>query len=141
MKEGLVLIDTSAWICFFARRGYPEIKDAVGRMLDENRAAIAGPIWVELIQGCRDESEKRTLERYLQGIHWLSIRDEHWRQAAHLAYDLRRKGITVAVTDTLIAVLTLDHQCTLLHRDRDYHLISKHRPNLSLYAPRKETKI
>jgi hypothetical protein len=41
--KGLVLIDTSGWICFFSRRGYEEIKEQIYILLDENRVAIAGP--------------------------------------------------------------------------------------------------
>ena len=38
-----VLIDTSGWICFFARRGYEDMKKAISVLLDEDRVAIAGP--------------------------------------------------------------------------------------------------
>jgi hypothetical protein len=54
----LVLIDTSAWICFFSRRGYGEIQKALPLLLDENRSAITRPIWIELIQGTRTMEEK-----------------------------------------------------------------------------------
>jgi len=61
--RSLVLIDTSAWICFFARRGYAEIKNALSLFLEEDRAAIAGPIMVELVQGARTAEEKDDIKR------------------------------------------------------------------------------
>lgn len=60
VTDTIVLIDTSAWICFFARRGYKELKQTISALLDENRVAIAGPVLIELIQGCRTEKEKRS---------------------------------------------------------------------------------
>jgi len=47
--KNLVLIDTSGWICFFARRGHEDIKKIIPILLDEDRVAIAGPILVELV--------------------------------------------------------------------------------------------
>ncbi|MEK7825127.1 MAG: PIN domain-containing protein [Nitrospirota bacterium] len=135
MRQYLVLVDTSAWICFFARRGFPEIKEAVTRFLDENRVAIAGPVIIELIQGCRDETEKKEMEECLRGLHHLAIMDEHWHQAARLAFDLRRKGVTVSAIDVLIAATAMTYHCLLLHQDQDYDLMVKYYPVLKTYNP------
>jgi hypothetical protein len=34
-----VLVDTSAWICFFSRRGFEDLKKTLSTLLDEDRAA------------------------------------------------------------------------------------------------------
>ena len=122
----LVLVDTSAWICFFSRRGFEEIKKTLSTLLDEDRAATAGPILMELIQGARTGEEKETVKRLFKGIHWLSMSDDHWYEAAEMAFDLRRKGITSSTIDTLIATLAVDYRCTLLHRDSHFELIARH---------------
>jgi len=129
----MVLVDTSGWICFFARLGFLEIKKAVGSLLDENRVAIVGPVVVELIQGCRNETEKNDIERSLQGLLWLSVLDRHWHLSAQLAFDLRRRGITVSAIDALIATMTMDYGCQLLHQDKDYDFIAKQFTKLKLY--------
>jgi predicted nucleic acid-binding protein len=121
----LVLIDTSGWICFFSRRGFEEIKKTISILLDEDRAAIAGPILLELIQGTRTVDEKETIKRLLRGIHWLSVSDDHWQKAAGMAFDLRRKGITSSAIDTLIAALAIDYRCILLHKDSHFELIAR----------------
>jgi hypothetical protein len=64
-----VLIDTSGWICFFARRGYEDMKKAISILLDEDRVAIAGPILAELIQGARDIEEKQNIQDYAKGLY------------------------------------------------------------------------
>ena len=69
----------------------------------------------------------------LQGLHWLSITDEHWHQATQLAYSLRRKGVTASAIDALIASVVTAYRCSLLHYDRDYAFIAKYSSGLKLY--------
>jgi len=121
----LVLVDTSAWICFFSRRGFEDIKKTLSTLLDEDRAAIAGPILVELIQGTRAMEEKETIKTLIRGIHWLSVSDDHWHKAAEMAFALRRKGITSSTIDTLIAIMAIDYRCLLLHRDSHFERIAE----------------
>lgn len=122
----LVLVDTSAWICFFARKDFLEIKETVSHLLDENRAAVAGPVLVELIQGARTEKERDFLKNRIEGLHWLTVTDMHWHEAADLSFKLRRKGVTVPAIDVLLAATAISYQCDLLHRDDDFHLIARH---------------
>ena len=116
----------SAWICFFSRRGLKDIKKVISTLLDEDRAATAGPILIELVQGTRNSEEKEIIKRVFRGIHWLSVSDNHWHKAAEMAFDLRRKGITSSAIDTLIAVLAVDFGCLLLHKDSHFDLITRH---------------
>jgi predicted nucleic acid-binding protein len=122
----LVLVDTSGWICFFAKKAHEEYKKIISTLLDEDRAAMSGPILIEIVQGARHQEEKDMINQYFQGVHWLPVHDHHWRQAAELAFELRRKGITTSAIDTLIATLAIDYQCALLHKDSDFERISKH---------------
>lgn len=124
----LVLIDTSAWICFFSRRGYGEIKKALSLLLDENRTAITGPIWIELIQGTRTMEEKEEVKKWITGIHWFPVTDVLWDKAAEMSFGLRRKGITTSAIDILIATVAIEYDCLLLHKDSHFELIARHSP-------------
>jgi len=124
--NNLVLVDTSTWICFFSRRGFEDLKRTLSNLFDEDRAAISGPILVELIQGTRTSEEKETIKTLTRGIHWLSVYDDHWHKASEMAFDLRRKGITSSTIDTLIAVLAIEYHCLLLHKDSHFDLIARH---------------
>ena len=126
IPDGPVLVDTSAWICFFSRKGFESLKETVALLLDENRAAIAGPILVELIQGCRTEKEKGQLKEVFEGTLWHTVTDEIWRHAADLGFSLRRKGVPVPAMDSLIAAIAIYCDCALLHYDSDFTLISRH---------------
>lgn len=126
--ENLVFVDTSAWICFFARKGFIEIKEAVSTLLDNNSVAIAGPIIVELIQGARTENEKETIKSKIKGLHWLKITDEHWHKTAELSFSLRRKGVAISAIDSLLATIAIEYNCSILHKDSDFDIIAKHTP-------------
>jgi predicted nucleic acid-binding protein len=101
------------------------MKGAISVLLDEDRVAMAGPILVELIQGARDIDEKRNIQDYAKGLHWLQTTDEHWRKSGELIFQLRRKGVTSSIIDGLIAILAMDYQCTLLHKDSDFDRIAR----------------
>ncbi len=126
LSADIVLIDTSAWICFFSRKAHDEIKTAIFNLLDENRAAITGPVLIELIQGCRTEAEKKNIKEVIEGIHWLDIVEDIWHSASEMAFTLRRKGVTVPAIDALIAATAIRYKSSLLHKDSDYELIAKH---------------
>ena len=128
----LVLIDTSVWVGFFAKTGYQQIKEQLKKLLDHHVVATAGPIVLELLQGCRSAKERRTLREHLRGLHWLVTEDQHWFQAGEMANDLRQQGITVSAMDALIATLAQTYYCQLMYLDQDYEHIAKH-TDLSLF--------
>jgi len=45
------------------------MKKTISTFLDEDRAAIAGPIHIELIQGTRTVKEEETVKILFRGIH------------------------------------------------------------------------
>jgi len=126
--HNLVLVDTSAWICYFARKGFTEIKEIISQLLDDNSVAIAGPITVELIQGTRTDKERDDIKSRIKGLYWLQITDEHWYKAADLSFDLRRRGITTSAIDSLLTVIAISYRCQIFHKDSDFGLIAQHSP-------------
>lgn len=121
-----VLVDTSAWISFFARTGSTALKRRIGALLDEDQVAIAGPIVLELLQGCRSVDEHAKIEGHVRALRWLPLEDRHWYMAGAMAFQLRRLGVTVGAVDAVIATLAESHGCPLLHQDRDFEHIARH---------------
>jgi predicted nucleic acid-binding protein len=111
-----VLVDTSCWIEYFNRPG-AEVAAAVEAMVRDDRAALTGIVLVELLQGARTERELSEVHAALGAVVWIEATRETYARAGRLAFELRRKGITVPITDCVIAaasesaggcVLTLD---------------------------------
>lgn len=119
------LIDTSAWILALSRGDSSRAKDEVDRLIVENRAATAGIITLELLSGTRTEREYRELKEDLEALIQLEITAQTWERASHLAYELKRKGVTVPSTDILIMAIAVENGCILLHADRHFDLMAE----------------
>lgn len=130
--DTIVLVDTSAWICYFARKGFAGLKASIANLLDQNLVAITGPILIELIQGCRTIGEKEALEQMLEGVLFYSVTDSLWHNAAEMGFTLRRKGVTVSAIDAVIATVAIDNALMLLHNDSDFDRIARH-TQLAIY--------
>ena len=81
---------------------------------------------VEIIQGCRADTEKQRLTDVFRGVHWLTINDNMWGRAADMSFDLRRKGVTISAVVAIIATVAISTGSQLLHYDTDYDLIARH---------------
>ena len=122
----LTLIDTSAWILALRKGDSLRAKDEVDRQVLENRAATSGIIMLELLSGTRTKREYQELKEDLGALIQLETPAKIWERASHLAYALRRKGITVPSTDILIiTAIAMENGCILLHADRHFDLIAE----------------
>ncbi len=121
----LFLVDTSAWIFALRRNPVQAIRDRVDALLESDVVATCGLVELELLGGTANENEYARLQSRLMALHRLPIMEKDWEAAAHLAFSLRRVGITVPFTDVLLSALALRHGLVLLHADRDMDLIAK----------------
>ena len=127
----MILVDTSALLPYLKGR-----KTAASvyleRIFDEE-VEIALTPWIaqEVIQGARDETEWRTLRRYLSSQRMIHLADplRSHLDAARIYYECRRRGLTVrSSVDCIVAQTALEHGVALLHGDRDYEAIRQVRP-------------
>jgi predicted nucleic acid-binding protein len=124
----LWLVDTSAWIFALRRAPSPVIVRRIAELLESDTVATCGVVQLELLGGAANEAEYTRLEQRLRGLRYLPIESPDWEDAARLALQLRRAGITVPFTDALLSALAVKHQAILLHADRDFDLIATRAP-------------
>ena len=124
----LYLVDTSVWIFALRRTPVPAIVEILGELLRQDMVAICPLIELELLGGAANPAEFSRLQNRLLGLHRLEIGHDDWESAARLAFDLRRRGVTVPLTDVLLAALALRVDATLLNVDHDFDNIAKHCP-------------
>lgn len=125
----MVLVDTSAWIDFFANR--QPLASRVDATLVAGDSAIAGPVITELRRGLRPLDRARVL-RALRGCAALAQPPDLWERAGDLGAALARRGRTVKTLDLLIAVYAIEHRALLLTGDADFRVIAAHTPSLRL---------
>jgi len=102
-ESGKVLVDTSAWVEYFA--GGDQIVRALSDPIGDDRVVICGQVKQELLQGTRDEKMFSKLERELSIWPYEAESAADFREAAHLYAHLRWKGVTIPAADCLIAAL------------------------------------
>lgn len=120
MTSEPVLVDTSCWIEYFNRPG-TQSAAAVEDAIREDRAALTGIVLAELSQGARNEGELSRLRAALGAVKWVATSRETYERAGDIGFELRRRGVTVPITDCVIAaaaesigglILTLDSHFT-----------------------------
>ena len=122
------IVDTSVWIDVF-RDASSVRKRQLEAIVDPDDVLLTPFTELELLQGCRDEEEWSLLAAYLKTQEYLEPGRDTWAAAARIYFDLRRLGRTVrSPIDCCIAQVAIDNRTILLHRDRDFEVISEIRP-------------
>jgi predicted nucleic acid-binding protein len=125
MPHNLFLVDTSAWLYALRKEFNTDIKDRLDQLLRENRVLTAGIIKLEILGGTKSEIELQRLKIRLDALEECETDTRLWEKAYDLAFQLRRKGVTIPYTDILIAATALAHEATLLHVDAHFDLAAQ----------------
>jgi predicted nucleic acid-binding protein len=126
----MVIADTSVWIPFFNRPNSKE-KATLDLLIDADEVALVGVILAELLQGCRSREERDELAEGLLALPYLEVNQTTWLKAGDLAWALLRKGVTLPLSDLVIAALAIEHHCRVYSLDLHFKKI----PDLLLYMP------
>ncbi|AYO31344.1 PIN domain-containing protein [Biomaibacter acetigenes] len=120
---GKVLIDTSIWIEYF--RGNSEITNIVDLLIDEDRAVIVGPVISELIQGVKDKTKAEELITNIKALPYIDIRKSDWIDIGLFSFRLRKKGLTIPFTDTIIAAVAIKYHLSMYSIDKHFDYIEE----------------
>jgi predicted nucleic acid-binding protein len=125
----VILVDTSVWIDLFAGRDLPHVQKLEQLIVEGENLALCGIVLTEILQGIVDDSAFHRVRDYLRPLVMLPMPEDVCVRAAEIYRQLRSQGITIRKTnDCLIAAVVLEHDCRLLHHDRDFAPIEKHFP-------------
>lgn len=126
----MVIADTSVWIPFFNRPNSGE-KATLDLLIDADEVALVGVVLAELLQGCRSREERDELAEGLLALPYLEVTQTTWLKAGDLSWTLLRKGITLPLSDLVIAALAIEHHCHIYSLDLHFKKI----PGTLLYTP------
>jgi predicted nucleic acid-binding protein len=126
----MVIADTSVWIPFFNRPDSPQ-KTALDLLIDADEIVLVGVVLAELLQGCRTPSERDLLSDALLALPYHEVTQSTWSQAGNLSAHLLRRGVTLPLSDLLIATLAIEHGCSVYSLDTHFKKI----PGVHLYLP------
>jgi predicted nucleic acid-binding protein len=114
-----VLIDTCAWIDFL-RYQEGELGNQVAALIENEHAAICGVIAAELLQGVKSEKQRQQIELLINTVAYLEMQEFDWMNAGKLLQELRSQGVTLPLTDAVIAVIAQRHQVSVLTMDKHF---------------------
>ena len=120
----MTLVDTSAWVEFFRRKGNPGTKERVARLIEYEQAAYTCPVRFELLSGVKPEEERDLLEAFRLCAH-VPFETEDWTEAASLERELRSRGITVPRNDLFVAAVGLRAGLAIACRDAHFDALRR----------------
>ena len=120
-----VIIDTSAWIESFRPQSEKTFINLVKDLILKGRILVPGIIKTELLRGTKNKKEYNHLNDLLKGLEYLPVSDDFWEKLSLFSFRLFRKGVTVPLTDTYIALLGIENNASILHRDKHFDLIAQ----------------
>jgi hypothetical protein len=118
-----VLIDTCAWIDFF-RSKQGMLGNAVSSAIEKDQALLCGVVITELLQGTKGKKEKQQLEFVISAVEILDTTKQDWIEAGLCLQGLRQKGITLPISDALLAAIALRHAVPVLTIDKHFEHLS-----------------
>ena len=125
-----IIVDTSVWIEFFHNEK-SHVSVHLKNLLRSGQVALTGMVLAEILQGIRSPREARLVRRSLESLPFIEIDYKVWRQAGEISSALRRKGLTIPLSDIIIAsvAITADHE--VFTTDPHFEKI----PGLKRYQP------
>jgi len=120
-----VIIDTSAWIESFRSDSVTSFQRLVKDLIIQDLVLLPGIIKTELLRGTKSKKEFIQLSQMLKGLTYLAVAEDFWERLSNFSFQLFRKGITVPLADTYIALLCIENQASLLHRDKHFDMIAQ----------------
>jgi len=118
-----VLIDTCAWVDFL-RSKQGVLGDYVATAIERDQALLCGAVITELLQGAKAKKERQQLELLISGVEIIETINNDWINAGLCLQGLRQKGITLPVTDALIATIALRLSVPVMTIDKHFEYLS-----------------
>nr|WP_298415690.1 PIN domain nuclease [uncultured Halomonas sp.] len=117
----MILVDTSVWIDYFNGVESPQT-NLLDASIVEGAVAIGDLIFLEILQGIRDDKQYRQTRQSLLALDQYEMFGKDMAlKCAENYRALRKRGITIRKTaDVIIATFCIEKQLPLLFLDRDF---------------------
>ncbi|MEE8329355.1 MAG: PIN domain-containing protein [Thermodesulfovibrionia bacterium] len=124
MKGKKVLIDTSIWIDYFKNKNL-SLSRRVDDILSTADVYVPRIVIAELIQGAKSDKEISVIEEFIGAFNIVDQQQDTWIRAGKLSNSLKKKGITVNLTDCYIALIASENYCRIFTLDEHFKNIKK----------------
>ncbi len=132
----MILVDTSVLIDYFKGKLNPATKKFEDIQNKKIQFCITNLIYLELLQGARNEEEFNLLKEYLETQRFYDLKNskKSYEEASKIFMNCRKNGYTIRSTiDLIIVQIVIENDLYLLHNDKDFEKIAKENKNLKIY--------
>ena len=127
MKNANVIWDTCVWIDYFRNKNF-KYSENLEFLIFDGKLNTCGVIIAELISGTRSKKEANIIEQTLCSLEVVELNYKTYIHAGFMRGNMLKKGITLPLTDTIIACACIISGCYLLSYDKHFQQIAKHYP-------------
>ena len=118
----MILVDTSVWVVALRDPASRERRELDG-LLQQDVVTTTDVVVGEVLQGARSVEDFLKVADRMDALHYLHADKSIWSRAARLSFDLRRQGLTTALSDVLIATVAIYNDCDVYAIDSDFERI------------------
>ncbi len=118
-----IIVDTSVWIEYF--KNQPGVAGSIDKGLLSGTIYMVGPVVSEILQSAKTENDYQALNANIGGVPFIETVFADWQLAGQLSYSLRRKGVTLPITDCLIAAISINKEAYIYTLDQHFKQIPK----------------
>lgn len=105
----------SVWIEFFKQRS--ATGDTLEALILEDSIWVCGGVLFELVQGVKSDNERLQIQTTLSHLKYAEMSKSLWQKAGDLSSSLRKKGLTIPLSDIFIAAVAIEHKLRIFTLD------------------------
>ena len=110
---------------FFQGKG-PVSRQQIAGLLKSGKAAYAGIVALELVNGAKSRKELEVLYDAFDTMRCVPVSETTFLSAGRLGYEIARKGHTLSAVDLLIAQTAIENGVSLMTYDDHFSIIARH---------------
>jgi len=126
----MILCDTSILIDYWRNPN-----DLLKLNISKDKHSICGIVKTELLHGAKDDDEADRLLGFFQSFNLVTVDEYDWEYTGLILQNIKKNGLTLPVTDVLIAYLGMKYDIPVWTKDHHFRLIQSIYPELKLYEP------
>lgn len=124
----MILADTNIFIDYFRNQNAEFVNK-----FNSLEIGICGIVKSELLHGARSDDEADNMIKAFSSFELITIDEYDWEFSGLMLQTLRSQGLSVPVTDALIAYLGIKYDIPVWTKDKHFRYIQAIYPELKLY--------
>ena len=126
----MLLVDTNIFIDFWNNPS-----EEITKIFADEDIVICGIVRAELLHGAVSEKDFKNIVSLLNTFEELDMISSDWQLLGEYLYRLRKSGISVPISDAIIALIAIKNDVPVWTADKHFWLMKKELQDLKIYNP------